>query len=171
MKDFLKKYHNKNIMWNAWIIVASLVLAFGINEFLVDWTSLWNNLKASVINSSDLENKADVYLENSENTVILKNSKSMVWVENIRTTISYNPTEVSFSSIISEVWEVVELWDWENWLNTIIIVVSWEDIEKNSKLLQIETKKDTNVWINILNTSFKDKTWEVYNLSTSWIIY
>ncbi len=171
MKDFLKKYHNKNIMWNAWIIVASLVLAFGINEFLVDWTSLWNNLKASVINSSDIENRADVYLENSENTISLKNSKSMVWVENIRTTISYNPAEVSFSSIKSEVWEVVELWDWENWLNTIIIVVSWEDIEKNSKLLEIETKKDTKVWINILNTSFKDKTWEVYNLSTSWIIY
>ena len=56
MKDFIKKYHNKKIIWNLWIVVASLVMAIGINFFVIDWSELWNNLKASVINSQNIEN-------------------------------------------------------------------------------------------------------------------
>lgn len=171
MKDFLKKYHNKKIIANSGTILASLVLAFGINEFLVDWTDMGNNLKASVINSQLQEEKSDFYLENVENKVVIKNSKLMSKVKSITTSITYNPQETQIISFNSSLWEVVELWDWEGGFKTFLIVTSWENIEINKDILEIETSKDNSSQINLINSSFKDENDEIYKLTTSWITY
>lgn len=175
MKDFLKKYHTKKNIWNLGIVVASLIMAIWINIFLVDWTEMWTNLKASVLWSTIVNNeiKADIYLERNENEVILKNSKNISNTESISFSLTYNPTNVTILEIKSDIWEVMKLWESNTWIETIIISNIWKNIDSNSILASITTEKqeEKSEQLNLINANFRDLDEEGFELSTSWITF
>lgn len=173
MKDILKKYKNSILISNTWIIVTSLIVALWINFFIIDWTSLWTNLKTSILNANSVENKADIYLENTENKMILKANKDMKAIKNISLSITSNPENVIIKNILNTENQIVNIWN-EDWINSVILnfnnsknINSWETI------LEFDTEKKTQKSenINIINANFTDETWEMYNLSTSWITF
>ncbi len=175
MKDFIKKYHNKKIIWNLWIVAASLVMAVAINFFVIDWSDLWNNLKASVINSKNIEknNKADIYIETNKSKIQIKNSKEMNNVDNISFSLIYNPENINIIWYQSEYWEVTKLWTANSWLNNFIIKTEGQKIDKSSSVLEIEISKnnENSEQLNIINANFKDIENQRYQLTTSWITY
>lgn len=175
MKDFIKKYHNKKIIWNLWIVVASLIMAIGINFFVIDWSELWNNIKASVINSKNIENnnQADIYIEKSDSKIKVKNSNQMDNVNNISFSIIYNPENIEIYWYKSNYGKVTKLWTNNWWTNNFIIKTSGQIIEKWSDILEIELnkKQETSEQLNIINANFKDNNDKRYQLTTSWITY
>lgn len=173
MKDFLQKYHNKKTISNISIVLTSLVLAFWINFLLIDWTDVWNDLKTSVLDIETVETKSDLYMENLENSIVIKNSKDMEQLKNISLGFTYNPDEIEILNIKSNLWEVISLWEKNTWFDTIIINLEPKNIIKNEVLFEIETKKlvEKSSQINMINANFKDNNEEKYNLSTSWITF
>lgn len=172
MKDFMKTYKKKKIAWNVWIVLTSLVLAFWINLFALDWTNIWASLKASVIDTK-VENKADLYLEVNDEKVTVINSKKIEAADSISLSVNYNPENVVIIWFDSNYWEVTNIWSQNEWMNTIIIQTDWKDIEKWSDLLDIVLTKTviTSEQLNLINVNFKDNSGEQYNLSTSWITF
>lgn len=175
MKDFLKKYHQKKIIWNMWIIALSLVMAIWINIFLIDWTDMWLNLKASVLNSQINSNevKADLFLERNWENISLKNSKSISNLESISMSLTYNPENVSIISINSNIWEIINLWEKNSWIETIIISSNDKKLEEWSELISIKVQKndDKSEQLNLINANFVDSNQDTYNLSTSWVTF
>ncbi len=173
MKDFLKKYHNKKVIWNIWIAVTSLVLAFWINLFLIDSTYMWKELKTSVLDTKIAEVKADLFLEKSENKIIVKNSKDILNTKNISLSITYNPEDLEIVNINSKLWEVSVLWEKNSWFETILLSMEANDIKSSDNLIEIETsvKQVKSTQLNMINANFKDANWEQYDLSTSWLTF
>ena len=173
MKDFLKKYHNKKVIWNIWIAVTSLVLAFWINLFLIDSTYMWKELKTSVLDTKIAEVKADLFLEKSENKIIVKNSKDILNTKNISLSITYNPEDLEIVNINSKLWEVSVLWEKNSWFEIILLSMEANDIKSSDNLIEIETsvKQVKSTQLNMINANFKDANWEQYDLSTSWLTF
>lgn len=173
MKDFLKKYHNKKVIWNIWIAVTSLVLAFWINLFLIDSTSMWKSLKTSVLDTKVSEVKSDLFLEKNENKIIVKNSKDILNTKNISLSITYNPEDLEIVNINSKLWEVSLLWEKNSWFETILLSMEANDIKSNDNLVEIETsvKEAKSTQLNMINANFKDANWDQYDLSTSWLTF
>lgn len=173
MKDFLKKYHNKKVIWNIWIAVISIVLAFWINLFLIDSTSMWKELKTSVLDTKVAEVKADLFLEKSENKIIVKNSKDILNTKNISLSITYNPEDLEIVNINSKLWEVSVLWEKNSWFETILLNMEANDIKSSYDILEIETnvKEAKSTQLNMINANFKDTNWDQYDLSTSWLTF
>lgn len=173
MKDFLKKYHNKKVIWNIWIAVTSLILAFWINLFLIDSTSMWKELKTSVLDTKVSEVKADLFLEKSENKIIVKNSKDILNTKNISLSITYNPEDLEIVNINSKLWEVSVLWEKNSWFETILLNMEANDIKSSDNLIEIETsvKQVKSTQLNMINANFKDANWDQYDLSTSWLTF
>lgn len=173
MKDFLKKYHNKKVIWNIWIAITSLVLAFWINLFLIDSTSMWKSLKTSVLDTKVSEVKSDLFLEKNENKIIVKNSKDILNTKNISLSITYNPADLEIVNIDSKLWEVSILWEKNSWFETILLNMAANDIKSNDNLVEIETsvKEAKSTQLNMINANFKDANWDQYDLSTSWLTF
>lgn len=173
MKDFIKKYHNKKLIWNAWIILTSLVLALWINFFLIDSTSMWKTLKTSVLDSWVTETKADLYIENNENNIIVKNSKQIVSPKTLSLSLTYNPLELEIKNISSKLWEITILWEKNSGFETVLLNTQNSDIKSNENIIEIEINRllEKSTGLNMINANFKDSTWEQYNLSTSGITF
>jgi len=173
MKDFLKKYQKQNNISNLAIIVTSLVLAIWINIFLIDWTEIWSKLKTSVLDSSQNEIKADLYIEKVENKILIKNSKDILATKNISFSITYNPSLIEIKEVKSDLWESMLLWEKNTWFETYLINIPWKDISKNTIISEVITSKnkDESTQINMINANFSDNSDEKYNLSTSWITF
>jgi hypothetical protein len=174
MKDFVKEYKHKKLIWNIWVITISLILALWINFFILDWTSLWKNLKASILDVNTEENKADFYLENNWNSIIVKNSKTMQVPVSISLSLAYNPEVLEINEIGTSLWNITILWEKDTWNETILLNLNWTtDIIANTSILQVDTtkKEETSTQINMLNANFKDMAGEQYNLTTSGITF
>jgi len=173
MQDILKKYKKKKIFTNINIILASLVLAIWVNMFLVDWTNLWQSLKASVLNAEIQNNKSDLSIEKINNNIYIVANKNISNIDSLSFSLSYNPENITIISIESKYWDILNLSN-NPGINSIIL--TWKDsinINKWDKLAIIKlNKKENNTEnINILNANFKDKASNHYKLSTSWITF
>ena len=62
MQDIIKKYQKYKFINNVNIILASLVLAIWINFLFLDWTNIWQSLKASVTGSNIQKNSSDLLI-------------------------------------------------------------------------------------------------------------
>lgn len=174
MKDFVKEYKQKRLIWNIWAITISLVLALWINFFILDWTDLWKNLKASILDVNIEENKADFYLENNWNSIIVKNSKTMQTPTSVSLSLVYNPEILEINEITTNLWDITILWEKNTWNETIILDLDWiTDIIANTSILQVNTikKEETSTQINMVNANFIDSTKNQYNLTTSGITF
>lgn len=176
MKDFIKKYHNKKVIWNIWVVAASLIMAFWINFFIIDSSEIWNNLKASVINSENIwkENKADLYIENNKNWIIsINSSKSIESIENISFSVIFNPENIEIKDVSSEFNEITQLWNTNWWSINFIINSKGSNIKENQNIIDINIwkKAELSEQINLINANFKNSNWENFKLTTSWITY
>ena len=173
MKDFLAKYKNRKIIWNIYIALASLGMAFIINILFIDWTNFEKNLRTSILDSWVVtEAKADIFLWIDWEKVILKNSKEMQNVENISFSIVYDNSNLEISEIKSDLWEVKILWENWSWIETILINHNGKNIEKNKNLVELIFSKkepESSTQINLFNSNFTDSSGTIFSLTTSWL--
>lgn len=172
MKDFIKKYRQHKLITNAWIVVTSLIMAFWINFLLIDWTTVWQNLKASILNSNNVEINSDIFFDVEDEKVVLKTSKQINNVKNISLSITYNPENVNIININSSN-NISEISN-EEWIKSIIINFDWEkNISPNENIIEIITSKiiEKSENINIINANFTDNNWDNYLLSSSGITF
>lgn len=173
MKDFLAKYKNRKIIWNIYIALASLGMAFIINILFIDWTNFEKNLRTSILDSWVVtEAKADIFLWIDWEKVILKNSKEMQNVENISFSIVYDNSNLEISEIKSSLWEVKILWEKWSWIETVLINPNGKNIEKNKNLVELIFSKkepESSTQINLFNSNFTDSSGTIFSLTTSWL--
>jgi hypothetical protein len=174
MTDFVKEYKQKKFISNLWILGISLILALWINFFLLDKTEIWQNLKASILDVNVTENKADFYLENTWNSIIIKSSKILQSPTSIWVSLVYNPEILEIGEIITDLGEISLLWEKNTWTETIALTMNWtKDIYENEKVFEINfTKKEqSSTELNIADANFIDVKEEQYHLSTSGITF
>ena len=182
MQDIFKKYKNHKMVLNIWMIISSLFLAFIINFLFIDSTNIWKNLKTSLLNSKNIEIKSDIYLnKTSKNIPWLNNSfdiEILAWKninnpETLSLSLVYNSENIIIENILSEDIEVIKMWE-NKWLDSIIInFKNNKNISINQKIIELKIKKlkEKTENINIINANFKDSTWEIYLLTTSWLTF
>jgi len=174
MIDFIKRYQNNRMITNLNIVVLSFVLALWINFFVIDWTSFWKSLKASVLNSqTEVVIKADVYLENDSDWLSLVTWKNISDLNNISVSFTYNPDNLEITEISSDIWEIVNIAN-NPWINSIILTTNQiKNIKSWEKLLSLKINKKESVSenINVINANFSDTNWQTYSLSTSGLTF
>ena len=172
MKDIFKKYKRHTLISNLWVVAASLVLAFGINVFLIDGTQLGQNLKANVLQPINTEVQADIFLEREWENFIIRNSQNINKAVNLSLSLIYNWDNIDISDVSSQYGNIIELQN-EPGINSIILNLdSWVDIKQNENIISFSAIKEDETKgeaINLINANFKDNTGELYFLSTSWI--
>lgn len=172
MKDFIKDYRKRKMIWNFYIILSAFIMAFTLNFFVLDWTNLENNLKTSILDSSsNSEIKADIFTEIKENKIILKNSKEMKNVKSISFSIAYDNSKIEILEWKSNLEKPEILGEKWSWIETFIINFNEKNIFKNEILAEINFKKleETNSRINLLNANFTDSEENIFELTTSWV--
>lgn len=173
MQDILKKYRKHKYISNVWMVVTSLILAFWINLFLINSTQIGQNLKANVLWVNNTELKSNLYLTTDGEQIKLIAWQQMNWVVSLSFSLAYNPNNLIFENINSEISEITNIEN-EAWFNSIILNFSEsKNIAIWDEILNISVKK----WIikteniNIINANFTDNTGERYLLNTSGITY
>ena len=174
MKDIFKKYRRHNLISNLWVLAASLVLAFGINVFLIDGTQIGQNLKANVLQPISTETQADIFLQKEWENFVVKNSKNINNALNISISLIYNWENTNISEITSAYGNIIELQN-EPGINLIIVNLDADtNIKAGQEIIKFNASKKDEIKaenINIINANFKDTTEELYFLSTSWITF
>lgn len=174
MQDIIKKYKKHKISSHLGIIVISFIVAFWVNFLLIDWTEIWQNIKASVLNIDNISGpKSDIFFEKENDIVLLKNSKSMKNVKSISFSMIFNPENLSITNLLSKNNQITNIGD-ENWIKSIIINLDESrNINENENILEfnIEKKDNKTEHLNIVNANFTDDSWEVYMFSTSGISF
>ncbi|MDD2871312.1 MAG: hypothetical protein PHS49_04945 [Candidatus Gracilibacteria bacterium] len=173
MKDFIKKYQNHKLLTNLNIILASLVLAVGINFFLVDGTNIGQSLKASVLNSQIGTETADVYLKKIDNDIYLVTNKNIVDLNNFSISFSYNPENVEIFDISSQLGQVANLGENQGINSIILNIQSPVNLNRGDNILKVGVNKkiETTENLNILNANFSDSENNQFLLSTSGITF
>jgi len=174
MKDIIGKYKKHNLINNIWIVAASLVIAIGINFFVLDG-QVWDYVKTSVLEAGENSNLANIYLKNTEESIKVFSNKDMSWVNELSLSIVYNPENVTLWKIYSTTLpsKITNIAN-EQGLSTLLVQLDSDtDISSGEEILQIEVTKTEQQTenLNIINANFSDNTWEKYLLSTSGIIF
>lgn len=174
MADFIEKYKKNKKMGTFAILWISLVLALGINFFVLDWTEIGKNLKASILDVNNVWNKADFFLEKKENSLIIRASKTMEKPISVSISFAYDPEILAINSFVSDFGDVAILWETGTWYDTIMISMDGtKDIVADSVVMEITTnrKENTSTQMNMIDANFIDIVWENYILTTSWITF
>ena len=173
MKDIIKKYHKHKLFTNLNIVLASLVLAIWINFFLVDWTQLWKNLKASVLNTQINENTSDISIESIDDSLYIVANKNINKLSNLSFSISYNYKNISVWNISSDIWDVVNLSN-TPWINSVILTTDGNsEVKVWDRIVKIDLEKTEKISenVNLSNANFTDMDGNHKTLSTSWVTF
>jgi hypothetical protein len=173
-KDFIKEYKQRKLIWNLWILALSLVLALWINFYLLDSTETWRNLKASILDINPAEDRADLYLENTWNQLVMKTPNIFQNPTSLSISLIYNPLVLEIQSITSSFWEVAILWEQNVWSDTILLTMNWtRDIYAWDVIFEVNynKKEQSSTQLNIVNANFEDIGNDRYELSTEGITF
>ena len=173
MKDIFKKYKKKKKVSNIWVVVTSLVLAIGVNFFVLEWSDFWNSMKANILEVKMQNEQSDIYWVLNNNYIDIFSNQNMDDVKNISMSLSYNPNNVGIFIVEDNTSDVLMLSD-DKWIQSVLINYSPEkDILAWDKLFSVETSKlnQTSEQLNIINANFRDNQGENYLLSTSGITF
>lgn len=175
MKNFLADYKKEKKIWTFTIIWLSLILAISINFYIFDRSSLWQNIKASILDINNVWNKWDFYLEKAWNTELqIKSSKLLQKPTTLSFTINYNPEVLEIDRVFSNLWLIEYLWEQNIWSDTIMITTDQtKDINPEENILEIyySKKEDESTQINITNANFIDIENQQYILTTQWLTF
>ena len=172
MKDIINKYKEYKNISNTIIIITSLALAFLINFMMNGSSSLFKSLQTSVLNSSDVQNISDIFIENNNDILSVKTSKQMNSVKNISVSIAYNWENVKITNLnASNGWNVTKIDNEDGIISIIINFTAPITIKKNSNIVSFAPQKKENKTenLNLLNANFTTSEQETYLLSTSGI--
>lgn len=177
MEDIIVKYQKQKRVKNISIVITSLCLALALNIFISTNNINFNSmLKWSVIESGNIDSKADLFIEKSknswENMLSIKPSKEMRDVKNISFSLAYNYENVKLDNKFSDLeWaEVLNLSN-TNWFNTILInFKNPTTISPNSSILNIVLSKNehNSENLNIISSNFTDSKEKIFMLSSEW---
>lgn len=177
MEDIIVKYQKQKRVKNISIVITSLCLALALNIFISTNNINFNSmLKWSVIESGNIDSKADLFIEktnhSAENMLSIKPSKEMRDVKNISFSIAYNYENVKLDNKYSDLeWaEVLNLSN-TNWFNTILInFKNPTTISPNSSILNIVLSKNehNSENLNIISSNFTDSKEKIFMLSSQW---
>ncbi len=172
--DIIKKYKKHKIVSNIWIISISLVLALAINFYVINNNWITNNIKISILDFENKQNKTDIYIEKNQSSISVKTRNMMRDVTSINFSLVYNPENLEIKKVkqkpntnISNIWNTA-------WINTIIIEYNdKKNIKPKEEILNIDiNKKNKNTEnINIISANFTDKSGNTFELQASWTIY
>ncbi|MFK7780512.1 MAG: hypothetical protein QM490_05265 [Candidatus Gracilibacteria bacterium] len=173
MKDIIKKYQNHKLLSNLNIILASLVLAFGINFLLIDGNEIGKYLKISALDTQIIENKSDLFIEKIENDFFIISNNNINQITNLSLSLAYNPENVSIIEVSSNIGDIINLTNTKGISSLILTTEKALDIKAGDKLikLNIEKKEEKPENINILNANFKDINEEQFLFSTSGVTF
>lgn len=173
-KDVIESYKKDKKVSTISIFITSLFLAIWINIFLIDWTDIWKNLKASVLNNSYNEVKSDIFIKQNLTNFSILSNKNINNLESLSLSIIYDSNNITINEVTSIHWEVNIISN-TPWFSTLILSSDTpnKNIEKLDKIFNIKIeKKNENIEnINIINSFFTDTSKEKYLLSTSWITF
>ncbi len=172
-KDFLKKYKKSKIISNITIIIISIIIAFAINFLVLDKSNFWNNIKTSILDIKNQQNKADLFFKKNNNQIILKNSKILNNTKSLSFSLIYNPENIEIKSINCNSNNLIKI---ENtpWIKAIIVNYNNPiNITKNTHICKINIlkKQIKSEQLNLINSNFTTKTWETFLLTTSGITF
>ena len=174
MKDVIGKYSKRKKISNLGIIVSSLIIALSINFLVLDWNNLTNSLKTNVMESSEIGNKADLYLENNDWSLTLNTSKNLNNIKNITFSFIYNPENVEIIELVSDLNSSISNFSNVNGITTVIIDFPTPvTFNKNEQVLKVNTKKIENIseQLNIINANFLDIDEQTYLPTTSGVTF
>jgi len=174
MNDFFDRYKKKKTLHHLGIFWLAFVLAAWVHMTLFSGNS-GEYITASIIDVVGQEQevqKADVYSEFTDGTLIIRNSQDMVWLESVSFTIAYNP----------ELWTLdtdqlggleVEVLAEENepWLLYVqLSLPEAQDLIADSLIARLPytLENEGRQAFNIIQASFTDSDGEIYLLSSSW---
>lgn len=172
MKDFLRKYQNKKIIWDIYVMVLALVMAFMFNFLVLDNSILEKSLKTSILDSQENNIKADIYFEKENGKIFLKNSKNMLNTKNISFSIIYDNSNLQIDEVKSDFWRVEMLWERMSWIETFILDVWDKDLKSWNYIAEIifsKREKSVATQLNLLNSNFTDLEENIFHLTSSGI--
>lgn len=172
MKDFLRKYQNKKIIWDIYVMVLALVMAFMFNFLVLDNSILEKSLKTSILDYQENNIKADIYFEKENGKIFLKNSKNMLNTKNISFSIIYDNSNLQIDEVKSDFWRVEMLWERMSWIETFILDVWDKDLKSWNYIAEIifsKREKSVATQLNLLNSNFTDLEENIFHLTSSGI--
>ena len=174
MKDVIGKYSKRKKMSNIGIIVSSLIIALSINFLVLDWNNLTNSLKTNIMESKEIDNKAELYLENNNWILTLNTSKNLNNIKNITLSFIYNPENVEIVELISSLNSSISNFSNVDGITTVIIDFPIPvTFNINEQVLKVNINKIENIseQLNIINANFMDIDNETYLPTTSGITF
>ncbi len=172
MLNIFKRNRKQRKIKTFSIIFVSLVLAFGINFYILNNNPNVNKLKANILNAWENSKLWDFYLARDNSNIILKNSKIMKNVKEFSLSIAYNPENISLNNIDLIIWWNLREIKNQNWIITLIVTQSQnKDIEIWENILSFWYSKKSEKLenINIINANFTDWDNQTLWLSSSGI--
>lgn len=170
MKDIFSQYKRHKFLQNFGIIAASLFLAIWVNIQFMN-TEISQYLKSNIIETQNQVEKSDIYLEVKDNTIVVKNGKSISEVEQIQFSLIFNNNNINTNNIINNIDNYIINYKYiELWILNIQVLWNWKaNLIPHSSLITIEFEKESELkeYINVLNANFRDSTWNTYYLNTS----
>ncbi|PZM86761.1 hypothetical protein DLH72_00125, partial [Candidatus Gracilibacteria bacterium] len=129
MKDFLRKYQNKKIIGDIYVMVLALIMAFMFNFLVLDNSILEKSLKTSILDSQENNIKADIYFEKENGKIFLKNSKNMLNTKSISFSIIYDNSNLQIDEVKSDFGRVEMLGERMSGIETFILDVGDKDLK------------------------------------------
>lgn len=171
MIDFLKKYKKKQTIGAFGIVAMSMVLALGMNLFVLDGSNLEQNIKASVLNYKWVAVQSDIYLDKQDSFLSLYTNTPIQQVQSLSVSLVHNPGALELSGFTSNLGTITILSHTPG-ISTILFTFTQAiDISVGSQLFEAEIlkKSSTLEQINMIQANFSDAQSTVFQLSTSWI--
>ena len=175
MKDFIKKYKEKNLVHNLSIIGVSFILALMIH-FSIGDSSISKSLKSSVLDAAEsTQNTWDIYLSliNNGESLSLRSDKDLNQILKLSFSLSYSPDWVKLTSIKANdsTATVQNIANESGFQTAFFIFPTARDIKKWDILGTIQVEKISNKveYVNLLSVNAEDSSKNIQELSSSWI--
>lgn len=136
----------------------------------------WEYLKANILEWwSSITNTADMEIVSNAAEQIFKNNKNMSGVMEISFSVSYNPEtwKPADSQVLLPGWTISEISNQAGISTYIVNFPESLNIAANTQIVSFifEKQVDETAFLNLMNVNFKDASWEVFLLSSSWTMF
>lgn len=168
---FFSQTKQKKYMSTLGVIGASLVLAVGINLFILDDGNISENLKTSVLNARGVEVNSDIYIDITADSLTVNAYKDIKQAKELSFSLVNNPENVILNGFSSNVGTLTRLNNTPGITTIIITFDAPQDIQKWNRLIEFKSEKNNQdlEQINMIQANFTDNEDRVFNITTSGI--
>jgi len=175
MKDLFQNYHRHKAIVNIWILSLSVILAIGINTFVIN-DDISQSLKASVIDiNSTKSSQSDLEFAVMKDSILLKINTPIADLKELSFSLAYNPELIDFSDLSSGLGGAnFSLLENSPGFSTVIMTLdNSQTINAKSEIAKInfERLSEDTIHLNPLNVNFIDKNGDTFLLTTQWLVF